>query len=87
MILIGVQDQFQYIDGKKTPTVCGVKAHVLLPGYDYARLSIKLPLGTDVPENFMGKAVEFPGFSARVYSISSKLGFSVTALGITLAKT
>lgn len=91
MILIGIQDRYEYAGGKKTTNVCGVNALVMLSKHNYKRLTVKLPMETNIPEELMGKSVDFPGFVAKAYYIkdnSGKIrsGYNVNALGITLAK-
>ena len=91
MILIGIQDRYEYAGGKKTTNVCGVNALVMLSAHNYTRLTVKLPLGTNIPEELMGKSVDFSGFSAKAYYIkdnSGKIrsGYNANAVGITLAK-
>ncbi|MCC8356900.1 MAG: hypothetical protein LJU34_03475 [Oscillospiraceae bacterium] len=60
---------------------------MVLPGYGYDRLVVKLPLGTEVDESLIGQAVDFADFSARVYVLDGRVGYSATATAVTAAKT
>lgn len=86
MILVALSPAYAYVNGKKTDKVTAVRAEVVLPGYGYDRLVVKLPLGTEVDESLIGKAVDFTDFEARVYVMDGRVGYSATATAVTAAK-
>lgn len=86
MLLVGVEDAYAYDNGKRTDVVTAVRCNVVLDGYDYERLAVKLPVGTAVDTNLVGKPVDFIGFSARVYCFRDKVGYTATANGVVAAK-
>lgn len=87
MILVAVSDAYAYDGNQRTDVISAVRCTVLLPAYGYKRLSVKLPVGTVVEPTLIGKNVEFTDFSARVYSVDGRLGYTATASRVTLAKT
>ena len=86
MILVGLDDAYGYENGKRTDVVTAKRASVVLPAYGYERLTVKLPLDTEIDCNLIGKSIDFSDFAAKVYSIDGRIGFSVTATGVHLAK-
>ena len=86
MILVGVQNNFAYENGKRTDVVTGVKCTVTLPKYDFEKLNIKLPIGANVDNGLIGKAVDFEDFKAKVYAFNGNIGFTISATAITGAK-
>lgn len=85
LILVGVTDAYAYDDGKRTDVVTGVKCTVVLPSCNYERLNVKLPAGTKVDEDLIGCPVAFSGFSAKVYVMEGRVGFSASADGVAAA--
>ena len=87
MILVGIQDAYAYDDdGKRTDVVTAVRCNIVLPAYDYERLVVKLPTGTAVDSNLIGRCIAFSDFTAKVYAYNGKLGYTAKATGITAAK-
>lgn len=86
MILVGVEDAYAYDNGKRTDVVTAIRCNVVLDAYDYERLAVKLPVGTIVDTNLVGKSVDFQGFSARVYAFNGKVGYAATANSVVAAK-
>lgn len=86
MLLAGCDYAYAYENGKRTDVPTAVRCNVVLPVYGYERLSVKLPLGTEVDTSLVGKPVDFDGFQAKVYAVDGRVGFSVTATGIHAAK-
>lgn len=86
MILVDVGNTYVYENGKRTDVVAGVRCSVVLDGYDYERMVVKLPAGTAVDSALVGKPVDFTGFAARVYSFQGKIGYTATANAVVAAK-
>lgn len=86
MILVGIDNAYVYDNGKRTDVPAAVRCSVVLPSYNYKKLAVKLPLGTEVDTNLVGKPVDFDGFQAKVYCINGKVGYSATATGIHAVK-
>ncbi|MCD7768743.1 MAG: hypothetical protein LUH36_01290 [Oscillospiraceae bacterium] len=86
MILVGVGESYVYANGQRTDEVSAIRCDVVLPAYGYEHLYVKLPLDATVDPGLVGKAVDFAGFTARVYSIDGRLGYAAAADAVTIAK-
>ena len=86
MLLVGIDNAYAYDNGKRTDVVTAVRCNVVLPAYDYEKLTVKLPVGTVVDTALVGQAVDFLDFLAKVYAVNEKVGFSATASGAHPAK-
>lgn len=86
MVLTGFGHAYAYENGKRTDVPTAVRCNIVLPAYDYEKLSVKLPLGTEIDPHLVGKPVDFSDFSAKVYCINGKVGYSVTATAVMAAK-
>lgn len=87
MILVGNSMGYAYKDGMRTDTVSHIRASVVLPEMGYGRLEIKLPIGTEIDEQLIGKPVDFTDFSVRIYGRDrGGAGLSCTATSIRASK-
>ena len=86
MVLTGFGHAYAYENGKRTDVPTADRCNGVLPAYGYERLAVKLPLGTEIDTNLVGKPVDFSDFSAKVYCINGKVGYSATATGIHAVK-
>lgn len=87
MILVGTSVGYAYENNVRTDTVSHVRASVVLPEMGYGRLEIKLPIGTEIDEQLIGKPVDFPDFAMRIYGRDrGGAGLSCTATSIRAAK-
>ncbi len=87
MILVGQSTGYAYKDGMRTDTVSHIRATVVLPDMNYGRLEVKLPVGTEIDEQLIGKPVDFADFHMRVYGRDrGGAGLSCTATSIRASK-
>lgn len=68
MLSTGVRPYFSYMNNKRTDTIEGHKYETVLPGYQFAKLDIKVPGSKrlEVPDGEF-VAARFDGLEAKLY--------------------
>lgn len=87
MILTGVRQAYEYVNGKRGDKVIGLRVDVVLEKNNYDSLTVKVSNPVDslsaVLENADGPVyVTFEGFSARVYVMNGQADVSAKATAV-----
>lgn len=87
MILTGVRQAYEYINGQRGDKVVGLKVDVVLEKNNYDNLTVTVSDPVDRLSTVMEQSdgpvyVDFEGFTARIYVMDGRAGVSAKATGV-----